>query len=140
MSDSAGTMAGAVLHQPDKLDWKAGPASFEKGSQFVVLEGDPAKEGPFVMRIKLPNGFQVRPHTHPKVERVTILSGTFHLAMGDNLDRSHATALKAGAYGFWQPGMVHTAWSEGETVVQLHGIGPWAINYVNPADDPRLRK
>jgi quercetin dioxygenase-like cupin family protein len=140
MPDNTGGMSGAVLHQPDKLAWKDGPASFEKGSQFVVLEGDPAKEGPFVMRVKLPGGFQIRPHTHPKVERVTILAGTFHLAMGENLNRSHATALKTGSYGYWQPGMVHTAWADGETIVQLHGIGPWIINYVNPADDPRLRK
>lgn len=120
--------------------WKDGPGSFEKGAQVAVLEGDPAKEGPFVIRIKLPDGFHIRPHTHPKVERVTVLSGTFLLAMGEKLDRAQATPLKAGSYGFWPPGMKHTAWAQGETVVQLHGIGPWVINYVNPADDPRTRK
>jgi quercetin dioxygenase-like cupin family protein len=136
----SGEMPGAQLHQSDGIKWKAGPGSLEQGAQFAVLEGDPAKEGPFVMRIKVPHGFQIRPHTHPKVERVTVISGTFVLAMGEKLDRAHAVALKSGAYGYWQPGMVHTAWAEGETVVQLHGIGPWIINYVNPADDPRLRK
>jgi hypothetical protein len=135
----SGEMPGAQLHQSDGIKWKAGPGSLEQGAQFAVLEGDPAKEGPFVMRIKVPHGFQIRPHTHPKVERVTVISGTFVLAMGEKLDRAHAVALKSGAYGYWQPGMVHTAWAEGETVVQLHGIGPWIINYVNPADDPRLR-
>lgn len=139
MPDGNSTMHGAQLHQPDAIDWKDGPASLERGAQFAVLEGDPAKEGPFVMRLKLPGGFQIRPHTHPKVERVTVISGAFHLAMGDKLDRATATLLKAGAYGFWQPDMVHTAWAEGETVVQLHGIGPWIINYVNPSDDPRRR-
>ena len=129
-----------MLYTPDKIVWKDGPASFEKGAQFVVLEGDPAKEGPFVMRLKLPDGFHVRPHTHPKVERVTVIAGAFLLAMGDKLDRASAKPLKAGSYGFWPAGMVHTAWAQGETIVQVHGIGPWTITYVNPADDPRTRK
>jgi quercetin dioxygenase-like cupin family protein len=130
----------SMLSTPDKMVWKDGPGSFEKGAQFVVLEGDPSKDGPFVMRVKLPDGFHVRPHTHPKVERVTVIAGTFVLAMGDKLDRASAKPLKAGSYGFWPAGMVHTAWAHGETIVQLHGVGPWSINYVNPADDPRTRK
>ena len=129
----------AHLYSPDKLVWNDGPASFEKGAKIAVLEGDPAKEGPFVMRIKLPDGFYIRPHTHPKVERVTVISGTFLLAMGEKLERAHATPLKSGSYGFWPAGMKHAAWAQGETVVQLHGIGPWIINYINPADDPRRR-
>lgn len=128
------------LYSPDKIQWKDGPASFEKGAQIAVLEGDPAKEGPFVMRLKLPDGFHIRPHTHPKVERVTVIAGTFLLAMGEKLERANATPLKAGSYGFWPAGMKHTAWAQGETVVQVHGIGPWSIVYVNPADDPRTRK
>jgi hypothetical protein len=77
---------------------------------------------------------------HPKTERATVISGVFYLAMGDNLDRSAAQKLTTGTYGFWPAGMKHAAWAEGETVVQLHGIGPWMINYVNPADDPRNAK
>lgn len=130
----------SMLYAPEKIVWKDGPASFEKGAQFAVLEGDPAKEGPFVMRVKLPDGFHIRPHTHPKTERVTVISGTFLLAMGDKLERAQATPLKAGAYGFWPAGMKHVAWAQGETIVQIHGVGPWSINYVNPADDPRTRK
>ena len=138
--DKSASAHDSMLYTPDKMAWKDGPGSFEKGAQFVVLEGDPAKEGPFVMRIKLPDGFHIRPHTHPKVERVTVISGTFLLAMGDKLARASATPLRAGSYGFWPAGMVHTAWAQGETIVQVHGIGPWTITYVNPADDPRTRK
>ena len=130
----------SMLHAADKLVWKDGPGSLAKGAQFAVLEGDPAKDGPFVMRIKLPDGFQIKPHTHPKTERVTVISGTFLLAMGDQLERSAAKPLKAGAYGYWPAGMKHTAWAQGETIVQLHGVGPWIITYVNPADDPRTKK
>ena len=61
-------------------------------------------------------------------------------ATGEALDRNSAKKLPAGSFGYWPAGMKHTAWSEGDTVIQLHGVGPWQINYVNPADDPRNAK
>ena len=128
------------LYPAETIEWKAGPAAIPPGAKMAVLEGDPTKEGPFVVRFQFPDGYHIPPHTHPKTERVTVISGTMLLAMGENLDRSAAKTLTAGTYGFWPAGMKHTAWSEGETVIQLHGIGPWQINYVNPADDPRNAK
>ena len=92
------------------------------------------------MRLQVPAGFHIAPHTHPKTERVTVISGAMLLAMGDNLDRSAAKILSAGTYAFWHAGMKHTAWFDQPTIVQLHGIGPWQINYVNPADDQRNAK
>jgi quercetin dioxygenase-like cupin family protein len=130
----------AKFYSPEKIEWKDGPASLPAGAKVAVLEGDPAKEGPFVMRLLVPDGYRIPPHMHPKTERATVISGVFYLAMGDNLDRSAAQKLTTGTYGFWPAGMKHAAWAEGETVVQLHGIGPWMINYVNPADDPRNAK
>ena len=124
----------------ETIEWKTGPAAIPPGAKMAVLEGDPTKEGPFVIRFQFPDGYHVPAHTHPKTERVTVISGTLFLAMGENLDRSAAKPLTAGTYGFWPAGMKHTAWSGGETVIQLHGIGPWQINYVNPADDPRHAK
>ncbi|PYJ16011.1 MAG: hypothetical protein DME94_05580 [Verrucomicrobia bacterium] len=117
------------FYGPETIEWKAGPAAIPPGAKMAVLEGDPTKEGPFVVRFQFPEGY-----------RVTVISGTLFLAMGENLDRSAAKTLTAGTYGFWAAGMKHTAWSQGETVIQLHGIGPWQINYVNPADDPRNAK
>ena len=76
----------------------------------------------------------------PKTERVTVISGALYLATGESLDRNSAKELPAGSFGYWPAGMKHAAWSEGETVIQLHGVGPWQINYVNPADDPRNAK
>src|SRR5687767_5456545 len=70
------------LLTPADLKWQDGPASLPKGAKFVVLEGDPAKAGPFVLRVKLPDGFKVMPHTHPKDERVTVLTGTLYLGEG----------------------------------------------------------
>jgi hypothetical protein len=125
------------FYSPAEVKWKDGPASLPAGAKFAVLEGDPAKEGPFVMRLWLPDGFRIPPHWHPKVERVTVVSGTFNLGMGEKFDQSATREMTAGTFGFWPAGMRHFAWAKGETVLQLHGIGPWMITYVNPADDPR---
>jgi hypothetical protein len=125
------------FYPPAEVKWKDGPGSLPAGARFAVLEGDPAKEGPFVMRLWFPDGFRIQPHWHPKVERVTIISGTLNLGMGEKFDQSATRELTAGTFGFWPAGMRHFAWAKGETVLQLHGTGPWVINYVNPADDPR---
>lgn len=125
---------------PEKIVWKDGPPSLPAGAKFAVLEGDPAKEGYFAMRLLLPDGYQIPPHTPPNVERLTIVSGTFHLGHGERFDKGSAPALPAGSYSFMEPGMKHFAWAEGRTVVQLTTVGPWAINYVNRADDPRQRE
>ena len=129
-----------AIYPSTAVTWKDGPASLPAGAKFAVLEGDPAKEGPFVMRISLPDGFRVPPHWHPKVERVTVISGTFNLGMGEKFDKSATRKMPAGTFGFWPAGMRHFAWVKGKTVLQLHGTGPWMITYVNPADDPRNAK
>ncbi len=129
-----------AIHAPDALVWKDGPPSLPPGAKIAVLEGDPTKPGPFVFRVKVPDGYKIAPHTHPKPERVTVISGSFHLGMGDKFDPRHATTLPAGTYGTWPAGMKHFVWVEGETVVQFHGDGPWRIVYVNPSDDPRNQK
>jgi quercetin dioxygenase-like cupin family protein len=128
------------LFAVDQINWKAGPSSLPKGAMFAVLEGDPTKEGPFVFRVKVPDGYRVPPHTHPKTERVTVISGTFNIGMGDTFDDRATKEMAAGTYGYWPSGMKHFVWTKGETVVQFHGMGPWSIQYVNPDDDPRKKK
>jgi quercetin dioxygenase-like cupin family protein len=128
------------LYPPTSIEWKPGPAAIPAGAKMAVLEGDPTKEGPFVLRFQFPEGYHIPPHTHPKTERVTVISGALYLATGESLDRNSAKKLPAGSFGYWPAGMKHAGWSEGETIIQLHGIGPWQINYVNPADDPRSAK
>jgi quercetin dioxygenase-like cupin family protein len=139
---SAETAPSAEMgfYAPETIAWKDGPASLPAGAKMAALEGDPTKEGPFVMRLQMPAGYHIPPHTHPKTERVTVISGAFYLAMGEKLDRSDAKKVSAGSFAFWPARMKHAAWAEGETVIQLHGIGPWQINYLNPADDPRNAK
>lgn len=131
---------GIKLNPPNNLVWKDGPPSLPKGAQIAILEGDPGKEGPFVFRIKAPDGYQIPPHTHPKMEPVTVISGTFNIGMGKKFDKEATQAMPAGTYGYWEPGMEHFVWIKGETVAQFHGIGPWVIKYVNPEDDPCHKK
>lgn len=133
-ADSASMPA---IHRPQTIEWQDGPPALPAGAQFAVLEGDPTQEGAFTMRIKLPDGYRVPPHTHPAVEHITVMRGTFHLGMGAKFEAKATEAMPAGTFGYWPAGMQHFAWAKGETVVQLHGIGPWKIEYVDPSDDPR---
>ena len=137
---AAAQMPSTILVRPDQVNWKDGPPSLPSGARFAVLEGDPARDGFFVMRVMLPDGYRIPPHSHPNVERITILSGTFRLGMGERFDQGNAQTLPAGTYAAMPPGMKHFAWAEGPTVVQIGTHGPWAINYVNPSDDPRQQK
>jgi len=128
------------LYPTAEIQWQDGPGSLPAGAKFAVLEGDPSKEGFFTMRLWLPDGFKIQPHWHPKVEHVTVISGTFNVGMGDKFDQTTTRAMPSGTFGFWPAEMKHFAWAKGDTVLQLHGIGPWVITYLNPADDPRTVK
>ena len=118
------------------LKWNAVP-SLPAGAQITVIEGPMDKAAPFTVRIKFPANYRLPAHTHPAVERVTVLSGTFHMGMGPKLDQSKTEPVRTGDIMIMDPGTQHYAWTNAETVVQLHGTGPWGITYVNPADDPR---
>lgn len=122
---------------PGAIQWVPGPPSLPAGARMAVLEGDPTQEGIFTMRLSAPNGYKIPPHWHPAFEHVTVLTGTFHMGMGDTFDKAKGHALTAGAFGWMAPGVRHFAWTEGDTVIQVHGMGPWQLYYVNPADDPR---
>ncbi len=138
-ADAAAQPAHTIV-RADQVSWASGPPSLPTGAQAAILHGDPAKEGLFVMRLKLPAGFSIAPHTHPKPEIVTVISGAFNVGMGDVADKSGAQRLAAGSFFAFDPGMAHYAHVDEETVVQINSTGPWAITYVNPADDPRKKK
>ncbi|HEX2061171.1 MAG TPA: cupin domain-containing protein [Thermoanaerobaculia bacterium] len=121
----------------DTVKWGKGPAAYAPGAQMAVIRGDPSKEGPYVVRLKVPAGFAIAPHTHPNDENVTVLSGSFGIGTGDKFDKSKITTLKTGGYSHVGKGMAHYAYFAEETVIQLHGTGPQGITYVNPNDDPR---
>ena len=128
-----------IMIADEEVEWQPGPDSLEEGADYAVLEGDPSQRELFTMRLRLPDGFRIMPHTHPNVERVTVLSGTLHFGHGDTFDEEAARRLPAGSYLAMPPEMEHFAYAEGETVLQLTSIGPWEINYINPEHDPRKR-
>jgi hypothetical protein len=131
---------GISVYIASELTWQNAPTFLPSGAKLAVLEGDPSKEGPFVMRLRLPDGYRLAPHTHPKPKRVTVIAGTFYIGTGEKFDPKMAQPMPTGSYGTWPAGMKHFVWTEGVTVIQLHGFGPWSISYVNPADDPRISK
>jgi quercetin dioxygenase-like cupin family protein len=127
---------GHTLLKPDELKWSDVP-SLPAGAKVAIIEGPMNQATLFTVRLKFPSGYRIPPHIHPAVERVTVLTGTFHLGMGDKFQQDKAQALPAGSIAIMSPGTPHFAWTSGETIVQLHSIGPWGISYLNPADDPR---
>lgn len=131
-ADSAHVVVG-----PDKLSWGPAPPALPKGAQVAAVFGDPGKSDPYVLRVKVPAGYKVPPHTHPTAENITVLSGSIHIGMGDKLDEKKGQAVKAGGFFSMPQGMHHFAWFSEPSIIQVHGTGPFEIEYLNPADDPR---
>lgn len=125
-----------VVVTPDKIQWGPAPPVFPAGAQFAVLAGDPGKPGPFTIRLKLPDGYRVMPHWHPAAEQVTVLSGEFHVGMGDKFDESTMTTLPADSLAVVPPHHNHYAMAKGESELQISSTGPFKLTYVNPGDDP----
>jgi len=126
---------------PDQIKWGPAPPVVEPGAQFALLEGDPmASSGDFTIRLKMPSGYKINPHWHPKRENVTVISGTFKAGMGDTFDQSKMMTFPAGSFIYLDPDMHHYAMAEGEVIVQVHGMSPLQFNYINPQDDPSKRK
>lgn len=127
------------LTTPGDIKWGPAPPVFQAGAQMAVLSGNPGSAGAYTVRLKMPDGYRIMPHWHPTTENVTVISGTFHLGTGPKFDQAKGSEMPAGSFGFVGPHMQHYAWATGETVVQVHGMGPFKLVYVNPADDPRPR-
>ncbi len=129
-----------ILVSPDDVKWGDAPAMLPAGAKAALLEGDPKKEGYFCMRLKLPAGYKLPAHNHPANERVTVISGKFHVGFGDKFDEAKLKAFSPGSYLSFTPKSNHFAMASEETVVQLTTIGPWGLTYVNPDDDPSKKK
>jgi hypothetical protein len=121
----------------DQLEW--GPVgSMGEGAEIAIIEGDISKEEPFTFRLRLEDGFEILPHIHPAYERGAVLKGTLHFAHGEEFDRDATTALLEGSVFVMPPGAPMFGYAEGEVIFQLHGTGPWGIEYLDPEDDPRM--
>lgn len=135
------SLASAAKAQVNAGDLKWGPAppNLPPGSEMAVLAGDPTKPGVFVARAKVPPGYKVPPHHHPTDEYVTVLSGDLTYGMGDKFDTTKGHAMTAGGFFQAAANMNHYVWSKSGAVIQFSAEGPFAIIYVNPADDPTKR-
>ncbi len=133
----------AVEHQvmnPGDLKWIEAPPGIPAGAKMAVLNGDPTKPGPFTVRLKTPSGYMISPHTHPSDERVTVISGKLRIGMSDKPNDALMKELSPGGYVVMPAGMAHYVKLKTETIVQIDSEGPFQINYVNPADDPRNKE
>lgn len=125
-----------TMLSPADLKWVDVP-SLPSGAKLAIIEGPLNEAVPFTFRLQFPANYQIPAHWHPAVERVTVISGTINMGVGDKLDRQKTKALGPGSMAIMQAKTNHFVWTKEETVVQLNGTGPWGITYVNPADDPR---
>ena len=128
-----------VMVRPDDIKWGPAPPSLPAGAKVAVLTGDPSKAGPYVLRAMLPDGYKVPPHWHPTDENITVIKGTFMAGKGDKFDADASEALPAGSFVRMPKEMRHFAWAKGETIIQVHGMGPFELTYVNDDDDPRKK-
>ena len=125
-----------AMHGAEGLQWGDAPPVLGKGAKLAVLQGDPTKAGPFVMRLSMPAGYKIAPHWHTQTENATVMSGTFMVGMGDKYDAKAMKPMKAGAFGSIPGKAPHYAVAKTATVLQIHGEGPFDMTYVDAKDDP----
>ncbi|MDB4963596.1 MAG: Cupin region [Myxococcales bacterium] len=128
----------AVMINPSDIKWGEASPELPKGAQLAVLFGDPTKPARFTIRLKAPAGYVIPPHWHSKDEELTVVAGTLVLHMGDTM-KAEPHELGAGAYHFLPAKMHHGAESKGDTVVQISGMGPFDIHYLNASDRPNAK-
>jgi Domain of unknown function (DUF4437) len=126
-----------VVVPADKVQWGPAPPFLPPGAQISVLAGDPHQKGDVALRLKFPANYEIPAHWHSMTEQVTVMSGMFHVGMGDKLDRKASQTLAPGGFVSLPGNMRHFAWTSAPTVVQLNLQGPFDIFYVNPADNPQ---
>lgn len=120
-----------IMINEDELKWVDGPEALPKGLKIAVLEGNPHEAGPFTMRLKFPENYEVQPHWHPAIEHLSVLDGSFYMGTGETFNREKATLLEEGAFAVMPAKFVHYAFTKEGATIQLHGMGPWAIYFVN---------
>lgn len=118
------------------LNWSEAPAMFPKGANAALVSGNPETDGLYVVRLQFPANYKIPAHRHPLAEYITVLMGSFHIGMGDKLDMSKSTEVAPGGFVEVPADMNHYAWTTEQTVIQVHGQGPFEITYSDPANDP----
>jgi hypothetical protein len=125
-----------VIHSEDVI-WKVFPA-FPPAARLAVLVGDPAKPGPYLIRVKLSAGVKMLPHKHSEDRIYTVISGVFYIGLGEQFDETKLTAHAPGSVLILPGGQPHFHWAKsGEYITQVSAIGPLGLDYIDSANDPR---
>jgi quercetin dioxygenase-like cupin family protein len=122
---------------PPEMKWSPQGALALPGMEQTNLVGDPAKPGPYTIRLTFPAGYKVAAHTHPDSREVTILSGTWYTGYGDKFDTEKLKALPAGSFYTEPANVSHFVEVREPVLVQVSGMGPSGRKFVNPADNPK---
>lgn len=128
-----------MLNKSD-IKWMDGPEGLPRGAKVAILEGDPSKEGPFTLRATLPANYRIPPHWHPSTENVVVLEGTLYMGSGKTFNENSTTALAVGGFSSIPAKSPHYVFTKEQCVIQVHAMGPFAITYYNPSDDPRNKQ
>ena len=126
---------GQIFISPEDIKWAAAPPSMPKGAKIAVLQGDPGKPGPFVMRLMVPPGYTIAPHWHTQDESLTVISGTLYFGAGDKVETSKAHTVTPGSFHFLSGKDHHYLVAKSEAVIQINGNGPFDVTYINPGPD-----
>lgn len=127
-------------YTPAEMSWGDGPPFIPAGAKMAVLDGNPMGDELYTLRLRVPDGYKVGAHWHPKREEVTVISGALKIGMGDKFDAAKLKAYPAGSFFYMDPDMHHFAQAKGATEIQIHGRGPVQFNYIDPNDDPTQKK
>ena len=87
-----------VALTPDEMKWQSQGVLAAPGLEQANLVGDPAKPGPYTIRIRFPKGYRIPAHTHPDAREVTIISGTYATGYGERFDPAGLKVLPAGSF------------------------------------------
>ncbi|MGE5360092.1 MAG: cupin domain-containing protein [Bacteroidales bacterium] len=131
--------SGGVMVPASEAKWMPAPPSLPAGAQIAVLEGDPSQSGPFTLQVKMPDGYQVKPHTHPTDERQTVVQGTLMMGMGEKWSDGEMKSLDAGSFVMLPARHAHYVQAKGTAILQVEAIGPYDMTYINASDDPRKK-
>jgi hypothetical protein len=122
---------------PEDIDWEPF-AAFPPSARLAGVVGHPSEPGPYVIRVKVPSGVKIMPHSHEEDRVYTVMSGVFYIGRGDQFDETKLEAYPPGAVVVLPGGTHHFHWAKsGEYVTQVTAIGPISLEYVSPQDDPR---
>jgi len=122
---------------PEEIEWKPF-AAFPPSARLAILVGQPLQEGPYTIRVKLPGGVKLMPHSHPEDRVYTVISGVFHIGLGDEFDADKLQAYPPGAVVVLPGNTSHFHWAKsGEYITQVTAIGPLGLEYIDVKDDPR---